>query len=80
MIPKAYLYNDIYKIRFTSKYLNKGKSNSFRLLVWLYKAKNIMVPLTIYYKGDIENMSSKEIYIHRRKMMSDLCNDNYSSR
>lgn len=58
------LKNGIYKIRVKSRDIPKGKNHAFRMIVLLVEVDNILAPLTIYFKGDQENISGKEIAHH----------------
>jgi len=58
------LGHKLYKIRLKCSDLLKGKSKSFRLIIYLWEYKNVLVPVTIYFKGDTDNISQKEIEYH----------------
>ena len=64
-------YN-VYKLRILTKSLNKGKNASFRLIILFIKQHNLIVPITIYYKGDIPNMSVHEIKHHTEMAWQEL--------
>ena len=56
-----HLGNNIYKIRLKTKDIPKGKSKSFRLIVLLIEIDKLLVPITIYFKGDQEDINKKEL-------------------
>ncbi|MDC1205236.1 hypothetical protein N8083_00105 [Candidatus Pacebacteria bacterium] len=53
--------NDLYKVRLSVKELQKGKSKSFRMMVLVIQQQEYVVPVAIYFKGDKENLSTKEL-------------------
>ncbi len=53
--------NNIYKIRIKTKDIPKGKSKSFRLIILIIEIEKFIVPIALYFKGDRENISKKEI-------------------
>lgn len=53
-----------YKLRLSAKDLGKGKSKSYRLIVLLIEIDKLLVPVCIYFKGDKDNISKKEIRYH----------------
>ncbi len=55
------LGNDIYKIRLAIASKNKGKSGGARVLSFLKITANTVLLFSIYNKGDIDNISGKEI-------------------
>jgi len=55
------LGRNVYKARLRSSDLPKGKSGSFRLIIYLVQIKNTITPVSIYLKSDKENIESKEI-------------------
>ena len=63
---------DIYKIRLKSSDVPKGKSKSFRLIVLLITIENLISPVAIYFKGDQETISKREIKYHIDIIRSEL--------
>ncbi len=55
------LGKSIYKINLKIKNINKGKNKSFRVIILLQELDNILIPISIFFKGDKENLSRKEI-------------------
>ena len=57
----VYLGNNVYKIRLKTPDIAKGKNKSFRLVVLIVEIGKFIIPLAIYFKGDQENISKKEL-------------------
>ena len=55
------LGNDIYKIRLAIASKNKGKSGGARVLSFVKIIATTVLLFSIYNKGDIDNLSDKEI-------------------
>ena len=55
------LGNDIYKIRLAISSKNKGKSGGARVLSFVKITETTVLLFSIYNKGDIENLTDKEI-------------------
>ena len=68
----VFLGRDVYKLRLKTKNLNKGKSNSFRVLVLLIEQDDQLVPISIFFKGDKENLSKKEINDYLEMALNEL--------
>lgn len=66
------LGNGIYKIRLLSKDIPKGKSKSFRLIVLLIELDNLLVPITLYFKGDQATISKKDLNDHLETIVFEL--------
>ena len=62
----------VYKIRLKTKDIQKGKSKSFRMLVFVVEADEYLVPVCIYYKGDREDIIKKEINDHLEAIIFEL--------
>jgi mRNA-degrading endonuclease RelE of RelBE toxin-antitoxin system len=67
-----HLGNNIYKIRLRSKSLPKGKSKSFRLIIVVIEYKQLLVPITVYFKGDQSDISKKELNDHLEIILFEL--------
>lgn len=59
-----HLGHDVYKLRLSPASFARGKSKSFRLMILLIEERKIAIPLTIYYKGDKQNVTKKEVNDH----------------
>lgn len=55
---------NVYKVRLKSKSIQKGKSKSFRLIVLVAELDALLIPITIYFKGDKTDITLKEINHH----------------
>jgi mRNA-degrading endonuclease RelE of RelBE toxin-antitoxin system len=58
------LGHNVYKIRFRSADLPRGKSKSFRLIIFVVEREKCAVPIAIYFKGDKTDITPKEINDH----------------
>lgn len=52
-----------YKIRLRCSDLKRGKSKSFRLILHILEEDRLMVPISLYFKSNRENLSKKEIML-----------------
>lgn len=52
---------NVYKIRLRIKELPKGKSKSFRLIVLVIEVEKFLVPVALYFKGERETLTIKEV-------------------
>lgn len=68
----THLGEDVYKIRLMVSDMKKGKKNSFRLIIVLVHQKGTLIPLTLYYKGDQDSISKREIQEHFKFAMREL--------
>ena len=62
----------IYKIRLKTKSIPKGKNKSFRLIVLVMEVDMFLVPMTVYFKGDAETVSKKELNGHLQNILFEL--------
>mgnify|MGYP001594030818 CR=1 FL=1 len=69
---EALLGNGVYKIRIHSKDIPKGKSKSFRLIVFVIEVDRLLVPISLYFKGDQSTISKKEIDDHLETIVFEL--------
>lgn len=63
-----FLGNKLYKVRVNSSNLEKGKSGGFRLIILLFRNDNVLVPITLYFKGDKKDISRDEMKAHLLKV------------
>jgi len=68
----VHLGKGVYKIRVSIQSLKKGKSGGFRLIVLLVEIEKVLVPLTIYFKGDLENLSKHELNKHLTEILFEI--------
>ena len=64
--------HNIYKVRLRARDIQKGKSKSFRLLLLVVEVEGYIVPITLYFKGDRQDMSKKEINDHLEIIIFEL--------
>ena len=67
-----YLGKGLYKFRVASKDIHRGKSKSFRLIVLLLETESSLVPITLYFKGDRQDMAKQEINEHLEIVLLEL--------
>ena len=75
-----YLGAKLYKLRLRSRDLSKGKNKSFRLILFLVEMNNVVIPVTIYYKGDRSDVKEDEIEYHVSMVLMDIQQKKFSSR
>lgn len=63
---------NIYKVRVRTRDIPKGKNKSFRLIIFLIEKENYIIPLAVYFKGDREDVSKKEINDHLEIIIFEL--------
>ncbi len=66
------LGKSVYKIRLRSRDLGRGKNKSFRLIVFFLEIDQLLIPLTIYFKGDKVNIFLSEINYHLSLTIAEL--------
>ena len=66
------LGNDTYKVRLKSSDIQRGKSKSFRMIIYIAETDKILVPFVIYFKGDREDISVREINFHLTMVLLEL--------
>ena len=59
------LGSNVYKIRFRSSDIARGKSHAFRMVIYVVEVRSLISPLIIYFKGDKENIKKEEILYHK---------------
>ncbi len=62
----------IFKIRLSTIKLKRGKSKSFRLIVYIFENDYIITPIAIYIKNKQKNIRPKEIKYHLKKVIGEL--------
>jgi len=67
-----HLGRNVYKVRLKTKDIARGKSKSFRILVFVIEAEKYLVPICIYFKGDQEDITKKEINDHLEIILFEL--------
>lgn len=54
----------IYKIRIPSMDMHKGKSGGFRAYLYFYVRKDLLLPLCIYAKSEMETLTENQLQHH----------------
>lgn len=57
----VHLGRGIYTVRLRTSDIRKGKSGSLRLIVLLIVSQHTLVPVCLYFKGDQEDITLKEL-------------------
>lgn len=70
----------LYKIRLKSSDIPRGRSKSFRLIVFLLEVQHIIVPVTLYFKGARQDINEKEIEYHLAMVLADIQSLKYLSK
>lgn len=68
----VHIGSNVYKVRLQTKDIPRGKSKSFRLLVFVVETEKYLVPICIYFKGDQEDITKKEINEHLEVILFEL--------
>ena len=66
------LGGNVYKLRLKTSDLPKGKSSSFRLIIFLLEHDDLIIPLAIYFKSERKSISLKEINEHLVMILAEL--------
>ncbi|MDP2586851.1 MAG: hypothetical protein Q8P32_03715 [Candidatus Komeilibacteria bacterium] len=69
------LGHKLYKLRLKSSDLPRGKSKSFRVIVFLWEFRNTLIPITIYFKGNTENINQKDLEYHLAVILQEIENE-----
>ena len=69
---QTHLGQNVYKIRLRTSDVSRGKSKSFRLIVLVVESGAYLVPIAIYFKGDREAISQKELNAHLETILLEL--------
>ncbi len=67
----------LYKVRLKSSDVPRGKNKSFRLIIFIAEINFLVVPITLYFKGDRQNISEKEIEYHLAMVLADIRGKKY---
>jgi hypothetical protein len=66
------LGHQLYKVRLQSYDLPKGKSKSFRLIVFLFQHNQVITPIYLYFKGNKININRQEIEDYLKMVIAEL--------
>lgn len=67
---------NVYKVRLKTKDIARGKSKSFRMLVFVVEADKYLAPIFIYFKGNQEDITKKEINGHLEIILFEIRMEN----
>lgn len=62
----------IYKIRIPSIDMRRGASGGFRSYIYFYKNKDLLLPLCIYAKSDMESITDNELKYHFDRTIQEI--------
>ena len=62
----------LYKARLRVRSIARGKSASFRIIILLVNRESVIVPVSLYFKGDREDMTEQEINSHLEVVLFEL--------
>lgn len=62
----------LYKMRMSSASMSKGKSGSFRVILFIDHALNLIVPVTIYAKNRFSDLTKHELKQCLRRTIDEL--------
>lgn len=62
----------IYKIRIKSNDMKKGKSGGFRVYLYCYHKKDLLVPLCMYAKSQKESITETELQYHFDRTIEEI--------
>lgn len=68
----TYIGHNVYKVRVQAKDIQRGKSKSFRLLVFVVETDKYLVPVCVYFKGNKEDITQKELNDHLETILFEL--------
>ncbi|MDP2630114.1 MAG: type II toxin-antitoxin system RelE/ParE family toxin [Candidatus Uhrbacteria bacterium] len=66
------LGHGLYKARLKSRDIPRGKSKSFRTIIFFIESEEIFAPIAIYFKGVQEELSQKELNDHLQEVLTEL--------
>lgn len=66
------LGNDTYKVRLKSSDIPRGKNKSFRMILYIAEIDKILAPIAIYFKGEREDISQREINYNLTMVLIEL--------
>ena len=70
--PFSKLWNWLYKYRIKNSSIPTWKRSGFRIIILHLDDNNIIIPIFIYSKNEIENKSSKEIINAKNIILKEL--------
>lgn len=71
-IQAVTLGRGVYKLRLKSSDIKRSKSKSFRLIIFVLEMEKLTIPIAIYFKGEQQDISVKEINYHLAIILEEL--------
>ena len=68
----VHIGSNVYKVRVHTKDIPRGKSKSFRLLVFVIETEKYLVSVCVYFKGDQGDITKKEVNDHLEMILFEL--------
>lgn len=62
----------LFKLRLKSRDIPRGKSKSFRVIVFIVEVDRLLAPVALYFKGDQEDISKEELNDHLEAVILEL--------
>lgn len=62
----------LFKVRVKSSNIPRGKSKSFRVIVFVVEVDLLIAPIALYFKGDREDISKGELNDHLEAVIFEL--------
>jgi len=69
---EIHIGRSIFKVRVGSSDMKKGKAGGFRLYIFLFKKKDLLVPLCIYAKSEMTAISENELQYHFDRIFEEM--------
>lgn len=66
------LGHNLYKARLPCRSLHKGKSDAFRIIILVLRVHNLIAPVTLFFKSEMEDISEEEILEHTEAVYAEL--------
>lgn len=71
----------LFKVRLKSRSIPRGKSKSFRVIVFVVEVDCLLAPIALYFKGDQEDISKNELNDYLEAVLFELrMQDSFSPR
>lgn len=66
------LGHKLYKIRLRTSAIPKGKNNSFRMVIFLFELGDMIIPISLFFKGDQESIDKTELMVHLKNIIREI--------
>lgn len=67
-----YLGAKLFKVRVRSSDTTKGKSGGFRLIILCVEVDDMIIPVVVYQKSLLENITERELEYHLARVRGEL--------